>query len=253
MLLGYPSAEPDTRVPLDGGETQFARALAEAGSATRDAAKIVVDVRQGERAADAGLLEDSDAGALDGAAHEGLDSSLPAESGLAEASTESPGAPDAAVHVDAGTCIGQDCTRTCVLGSCAPLDCYRASSCGASCSTRTLCPIDCQGAARCSATCAPESVCSVDCHAAGSCDTECSDQTVCNLDCTAATRCTTHCQTNSVCTVDCRNGGSCSEQCEAGAACLLRCDPGSTSCSLSCSGTGTTCPDGTLVCNRSCP
>ncbi len=96
-------------------------------------------------------------------------------------------------------------------------------------------------------------LCRLDCSGSQMCRPDCDGPSECTIDCIGANRCAPNCTGGSNCDVACADSSECIAVCTGGASCRLDCGA-VTNCGYDdCAGGETTCADGSIVCNRSCP
>jgi hypothetical protein len=106
----------------------------------------------------------------------------------------------------------------------------------------------------CNATCGGSCAsCDFECSGASSCVTLCPDRNDCDVSCSGVGDCVTDCNNGSSCDIQCTSTARCIATCRRGSSCLLRCVASSECGFAICNGNATTCPDGSIACNRDCP
>ena len=163
---------------------------------------------------------------------------------------------------DLRCCDGENscsCPGDCGIPVCGDGNCCAAAGedsckCSQDCGRDLCATLPCPVGSDCDLTCVADATCLIDCAAANTCSAQCAAFSVCNLDCTGANNCRSKCGPNSECTIQCAGANNCDEiECGEDAACIVFCADAENCKFKRCDGTQTECPDGTLVCGRSCP
>jgi hypothetical protein len=189
----------------------------------------------------------------DGQPDADVDAATVGDADVPDAAQENP-TPDAG---NGGGCgADETCSPTCAVGVC-DVDCVGSARCDGRCSSLTICDLDCTDGQKCGFSCASRATCTLGCSGSDNCATTCASQATCNIDCSHSAKCDAKCESGSLCNVDCHSATDCKGiTCDSGASCRVNCQVGGDpagKCELACQdGTGASCPDGSLVCNRPC-